>query len=271
MPRPKKRMRSIKANAGIRVAYQKRLLEMIKDMHRSVLWWVRAEYRKKAPEIMQKPALAMDAENAPDALSIILSGLLEEWLDRWEYKLGSMPKSLIHQIGGRVRNSMKAAFLSDFGITIKMDPGRVYNQTVEALIKENAALIKSIPERYFSEIKGIVMRAVAMGRNIDYLEKELQKRYKILERRAKTIARDQVNKATQSIHLAESRELGITHGEWVHVPGTKSVRESHLHMDGKKFDLSKGLYDPDVKRYIMPGELVNCNCIYRDIIPEFED
>lgn len=34
-------------------------------------------------------------------------------------------------------------------------------------------------------------------------------------------------------------------------------------MNGKRFLLSKGLYDPAVKRYVKPAELVNCRCSFR--------
>jgi hypothetical protein len=34
-------------------------------------------------------------------------------------------------------------------------------------------------------------------------------------------------------------------------------------MDGQKFDITKGLYDEEVKRNVFPSELINCNCIMR--------
>ena len=40
-------------------------------------------------------------------------------------------------------------------------------------------------------------------------------------------------------------------------------------MNGKKFDLEKGMYDPDVEDYIQPGELPYCRCCFKAILPGF--
>lgn len=95
--------------------------------------------------------------------------------------------------------------------------------------------------------------------------------YAITKRRAKLIARDQSNKATQAIRSIEAKELGITEGVWVHVPGAKSSRKTHMQMNGKRFRLDEGLYDSAVGRKVLPGELVACNCTFRAVIPEFGD
>jgi hypothetical protein len=41
-------------------------------------------------------------------------------------------------------------------------------------------------------------------------------------------------------------------------------------MEGKRFKLSEGLYDPDpkVRRKVKPGELILCACRYRPVWPE---
>jgi hypothetical protein len=40
-------------------------------------------------------------------------------------------------------------------------------------------------------------------------------------------------------------------------------------MNGKKYDVNKGMWDPAVNRYIFPGEEINCRCSSRSIIPGF--
>lgn len=105
---------------------------------------------------------------------------------------------------------------------------------------------------------------------MDYIRKELVDRFRISERKAKLIARDQTNKAMQAIGRARSLEAGIQEATWVHIPGAKMSRETHKNFDGKKFDLSKGMYDPDVGKRIMPGELINCNCRFKLVLPDVE-
>jgi uncharacterized protein with gpF-like domain len=110
------------------------------------------------------------------------------------------------------------------------------------------------------------MRSVLAGRDLKTLGQELRNRYDITARRAALIARDQSNKATQAISRANSLDAGLTRAEWIHIPGRKSSRRSHEAMHGKQFDLTRGMYDPEVKKRIQPGELVACNCSYRLVI-----
>jgi hypothetical protein len=40
------------------------------------------------------------------------------------------------------------------------------NNALQATIAENVVLIRSIPEKYFTEVEGLVMRSVARGREL---------------------------------------------------------------------------------------------------------
>ena len=46
-------IRAIKPNAGIRAKYRKRLVSLLDEMQRSVVWWLRAEYRKQETRVAQ--------------------------------------------------------------------------------------------------------------------------------------------------------------------------------------------------------------------------
>jgi uncharacterized protein with gpF-like domain len=64
-------------------------------------------------------------------------------------------------------------------------------------------------------------------------------------------------------------QLGITEAIWVHSGAGKHPRPTHVAMNGKKYDVNKGMWDPAVKRWIFPGEEINCRCVSRSIIPGF--
>lgn len=132
---------------------------------------------------------------------------------------------------------------------------------LQATIAENVGLIKSIHTAYFEQVQTIVMQAVKNGRDMNYIKKELVDRFRVSERKAKIIARDQTNKAMQAISRARSLEAGIQEATWVHIPGAKMSRETHKHFDGKKFDLNKGMYDPDVGKFIMPESLSTATAV----------
>jgi uncharacterized protein with gpF-like domain len=131
-------------------------------------------------------------------------------------------------------------------------------------------LIRSIPQEHMERVKVQVNNAVAQGLDRGQLARQIQHGYGVTERRAKTIARDQTNKATASIAEATDESLGVTEGIWIHVPGRKMSRPTHVAMEGKRFKLSEGLYDsdPKVRRKVKPGELILCACRYRPCWPE---
>lgn len=262
-----KLLRPVHPNAGVRAAYQRRLHRLIAETQRSVVWWVRAAYRQDEARIV--PDFAQDASPAR-MLQKVVNRLFRYWMRRWTDEALKIATDFIGKTEKRTTSSYRQAF-KDAGFTVKMDPNRVRNNVVQALIEENVSLIKSIPQQYFTEVNGLVQRSVSAGRDLGFLTDELEKRYGVTRRRADLIARDQTNKATEAIRRVEGERLGVKVGIWVHVPGKYTSRATHRAMNGKPFLISEGLYDSAVKRKVLPGELVACQCTYRDFVPEFGD
>ncbi len=262
-----KLLRAVHPNAGVRAAYQRRLRKLVDEMQRSTVWWLRAAYRKDEARII--PDFAQDASPAR-MLQKVLNRLFRYWMRRWSDEAAKIAGDFIHKTQQRTTSSYEQAFRAA-GFTVKMDPSRVRNDAVQALIAENVNLIKSIPQHYFTEVNGLVQRSVSTGRDLGFLTDELEKRYGVTRRRADLIARDQANKATEAIKRVEDERLGVKVGIWVHVPGKYTSRATHRAMHGKPFLLSEGLYDSAVGRKVVPGELVACQCEYRAFVPEFGD
>lgn len=262
-----KLLRAVHPNAGVRSAYRRRLVRLLDEMQRSVLWWVRAAYRKDEERIL--PDGGQDASPAR-GLQKVLNGLFRYWMRRWTSEALKIASSFVFGMQRRTTLSYQEAFKAA-GFTVKMKPSRVRNDVVTALIEENVNLIKTIPQQYFGEVNGLVQRSIIAGRDLGNLTDELHQRYEITRRRADLIARDQSNKATEAIKRVEGERLGIKVGIWVHVPGKYTSRATHKAMNGKPFLLSEGMYDSAVKRHVRPGELVACQCTYRDFVPEFGD
>jgi SPP1 gp7 family putative phage head morphogenesis protein len=97
------------------------------------------------------------------------------------------------------------------------------------------------------------------------LSKALQHRYGVTQLRAALIARDQTAKATSTLQAARQKQIGITEGIWKHSHAGKVPRPSHLEANGKRFDLSKGMYLDG--KWVMPGEEINCHCTWNAVIP----
>ena len=251
----KRTLRPTRPSAAIERAYRKKLDDLIDKMQRSVVWWISAAYRKREKQITQDagPARSLAEE---------LQSVMRDWQRDFDKAAEDMARWFAENDVRHVRNSTREAFkAAGLGelFTVKFRyMSRHERDVLQSIIIENVNLIKSIPQQYLTEVQGLVQRCVQNGRDLGYLREELQKRYEITKRRAATIARDQTNKATENLSRARMQSLGVTRGIWIHTSAGKTYRETHVKMDGKEFDLSKGMYDSAVGREVFPGELVNC-------------
>lgn len=262
-------VRPIRTNAGLQAQYHRLLLKQVREISKEVSRAVLEQYKQDGP------AIAED-ETPAEKLSRLLSGLRErlaQSVEREAQNLGSWFVSRVSQnVHARQREAFKAAGIGDF--VVGFTTGEVQKDVFSALINENVSLIKSISSQYLTDVEGLVMRSVTAGRDLAALSRDLKARYDITARRAAMIARDQSNKATQALSRAANIDAGFTRAEWMHFPGRKSSRATHEAMQGKQFDLRVGCKvpnvagskDPDIGRYIQPGECINCNCSFRLIL-----
>lgn len=245
-------LRPVHPNAGIAADYRRRMDRLIAEMQRSYVYWLTARYKANEPRI------AMDATPA-EALARELADLGAQWQERFYSAAPKMARWFARSTERRSADSMRR-ILKDAGVSVKFQMTPVMRDVFEATVAENVGLIKSIPQKYHTEVEGLVMRSVTAGRDLGYLTDELQARYGITRRRAALIARDQNNKATASMTRARQQELGIEEAVWLHSHGGKEPRRTHLANSGNRYKVSEGWYDPDpkVRRHIWPGELINC-------------
>lgn len=120
-----------------------------------------------------------------------------------------------------------------------------------------------------AQIETLVTQSVQTGRDLATLTDELKTRFNITDRRAKLIARDQNNKATQLITRQRQQDLGITQAVWKHSHAGKVPRASHVKADGQVYDLNKGLFLDN--KWTYPSVEINCRCFSRPVIQGFID
>ncbi len=158
------------------------------------------------------------------------------------------------------------------GLTVQFRMTPAAQEVYDAAVIENVGLIRSIAQQHLQDVEGMVMRSVQAGRDLGQLAPELRARYGITKRRAALIARDQNNKATAVIVRTRQKELGITQARWLHSHAGRVPRPSHVAFSegrdgGPYYDVEKGaLIDGE---RIFPGELINCRCVSRSVIPGF--
>lgn len=256
-------LRPVHPNAGIAADYLRRLDRLVDEMARSYEYWLRAQYRETPPAIAQDAVPARELERQLSLLG-----------KRWQEKFDEAAPRLAHWFAKSTSSRSSLALksiLKDAGITVQFQMSKPMRDVFHATVAENVGLIKSISSEYHSQVQGAVMRSVAVGRDLGTLTKELQHRHGISARRAGLIARDQNNKATAVMTRARQEEVGITKAVWLHSHGGKTPRPTHIANTGKPYDPAKGWFDPDpkVRRFIWPGELINCRCVSRSIVKGF--
>lgn len=279
IPRNHKVGCTVHANRGVELAYRKKLTALVDVMQQSVMYWLEASYKKVLPEVMAYDAAlspvrrlvnrllpVFDASPARD-MQRQLRRRMRQWQREFDGKAQDMSRWFTRSAAGATTAALGSSVGQVAGLTVRFKTTRAVNNALQSIVLENASLIRSLPQKYFLEIEGLVMRSVREGRNLGFLTDELEKRFSITRHRAETIARDQNNKATEAIGRVRMQELGIKQAVWIHSGGGKHPRSSHVAANGKVFDLAKGLLIDG--EYIHPGEKINCRCSKRPVIAAF--
>lgn len=254
-----KTARAVHPNQGTAARYRKQMLALVDEMHVSVIYWLKAAYRE-AP-----PVLAQDASPAK-YMARKFRELGDRWLKRFD---SSAPKIAEAYLKGSFKNTDSAMrmALKDAGWTVKFEMTPAMRDAFDASLTENVGLIRSIPAEYLQQVEGSVMRSFVAGRDLKSMVDDIKTLYPKAANRAVLIARDQNNKATATVTRARQLELGIKEAIWMHSNGGKHPRASHVKAgaERRRYDVSKGcLIDGE---YIFPGELINCRCVSRSVLP----
>lgn len=262
--KPAKTFKPVHPAISLEIEYRRKIECLIDAMNKSVLYWLRASFKANEPEVT---ALAQDALPAT-----VLRKAVRKLARRWQRDFNTAAWDLGNWFGRRVYQRSTRTLhkiLKQGGWTVDLKLSAAQRDILHASINENVSLIKSIPSQYFTQVEGMVMRSVTTGRDLHQLTTDLQRNFRVTRRRAELIARDQNNKVNSSLQRARQIELGIEKAVWVHSGGGKHPRPTHVRQNGKEFDIVQGWYDPTERKYIHPGQLINCRCVSRSVIPGF--
>ena len=253
-------LKAIRPSAAVRAAYQRKLEAAVAEMHRSLSYWLAANYRRQAPR------MAQDASPARE-LRAAMRKLARRWRARFDDLAPQLAEYFSQAAGDRVDAELKR-MLRDAGFTVRFKMTRAQNDAMQATIGENVGLIKSIAEKHLSSVEGAVMRSVQEGRDLGALTKELAETYGVTRRRAAFIAKTQNNMATATLTKTRQKELGVTKARWLHSAGGKHPRPEHVKFSGKTYDVDKGAWLEG--KWTWPGREINCRCVSVPIIPGFD-
>lgn len=287
----RKRVRTITAvqpNAGVEAWYLQQLDKVLAEAHLelqlklSVLvneargmpivadtcirYWPPLAEAMGGPAASEHWHITMDA---PPQITKI-DRLLKQWGDKWRLKFDKLSVDLAKKFAAdnfqHTEIAMRAA-LKRAGFTVMFRTTKASMAAYKGVVAENVNLIRSIPAQYLTGVQSAVWSSVNRGADMASLSKALRQNYGSTVKRAALISRDQNHKAKAVIENTRRQELGITQAIWQHSSAGKEPRPTHVAMNGKVFDLKQGMWDSDEQEWILPGQLINCRCTSRAIIP----
>lgn len=152
--------------------------------------------------------------------------------------------------------------------------GEYYNNIMNAVVSENLALIKSIPEHILKDMQITLSQSIISG-NQKELIKSLKRIKGVNKDRAVFIARDQMHKAAESFKQVQNVALGIEYYEWLTADDERVSDGIGGHKQNNhrifKYGSNEAIISYSSKRgmyYGKPGDRPNCRCIAVGVIPD---
>ena len=262
---------AVHSNAGIEAWYRRELEGIVFEAHLELTRIAHEAVAAGTTVVPSTPStvLAHDAGSVAD-----LDKRLKAWAAKWQVRFDKVSVSLAARFASKNFRATEATMrdaLKRAGFTVSFKPTRASMAAYRAVAAENVQLIRSIPSQYLTGVQSAVWASVNRGADMATLSKRLTTEYGSTVKRAALIARDQNNKAKATIENTRRLQLGITQAIWQHSSGGKEPRPTHVAMNGKLFTLKEGLYDSDEKAYVLPGQLINCRCTSRAVLPGLEE
>jgi SPP1 gp7 family putative phage head morphogenesis protein len=137
----------------------------------------------------------------------------------------------------------------------------------QAAIKDNVALIKSIPVQHLERVQALVTAAFEGGKRAEAIAADIEAIGDVTDRRAAFIARDQMAKITSTANEQRLRDLGVERYIWS-TSQDERVRKQHVELEGLEFRFDDPPDSGTDGEALNPGHPVACRC---SAIPLFDD
>lgn len=211
------------------------------------------------------------ADSWADVIEVSLAALRQRWssavFNRFAERMASKFVQAVNlQNQQQFQNQYKS-----FGINVYAG-----NQTVsdylDATVKDNVRLIKSIPDQYLTQVESIVLGNMRAGMRPSAINKQLQDQFGVTERRARVISRDQVSKASNGLAKKRMESSGFVYFKWLD-SSDQRVRSRHRAIANKVTMYGKGIYKMDDLPLngkgipIFCGDDIQCRCVPIPVMP----
>lgn len=269
----------MRPNLGTRTELSKSLKKTLEEISDSLLYWLAAEYKRQLPRIAQDApplqgysAQELTSSNPPKSVYAAISQRFDAESKRWQKKgkesadrfSNRFMSKTQRDVARQMNNNFKAA---GFKTIVKNTRASKAIFALQGL--KVRGLVNDLVQRFILDTTAIALNDFINQEPPAALRKHVKKKLAVAIRKAGNLSRSVSANTTQTIAQAHSADLGLNRCIWIHVPGKKYSRRSHELMHGKEFDRAKGMWDPEVQRYVQPSEQMYCMCTYRVIAPDY--
>jgi SPP1 gp7 family putative phage head morphogenesis protein len=211
----------------------------------------------KLEEIAATQSKVAYTDAAHDELGEIIDEISQQFFEKWSRRrFGDVVRPVGEEVArfnaAQLNKQLSAAIAENISVDV-VGVESWLASAIEEFTRENVALIRTIPEQFFSDLEKSIAREVADGARWEQLAALVEERYSVSESRAELIARDQVGKFNGDLSRVRQGELGIKKFVW-RTMGDERVREEHQDRNGHVYEWSD---PPDGET---PGEPIQCRC-----------
>jgi SPP1 gp7 family putative phage head morphogenesis protein len=241
------------------LAYRRDLLRLSREVQQATASTLFDLLKRLEPEYLRDSITLDDygeqIEEALESLRAQFAGI--------DGLAATMAKTAVDRING----AHSKRFFAEFKKAVGVDAQNIVSNEklrpmIDAKVRENVSLIKSIPSEQFAKIEKLVYQNTIQGRTSALsLQQEIKKLGDITDARAKFIARDQTAKINSAINTERNLSLGIEEYRWMTSKDGR-VRDTHKRKQGQVFR-----FDTAPAGTGHPGEDYQCRCTARSIIP----
>lgn len=166
---------------------------------------------------------------------------------------GITERSFSSQVEAGLSGRVSPQMARNFGVSLASDAGLFgdLQEQVNQFTRENVRLIRSIGTQATDNIERAVQQAVATGGRTADLAGIVQQELATTERRAATIARDQIGKLNGNLNRVRQQSAGVERYRWQTMQD-KRVRPTHQALNGEERTWSQSP---------RPGEEILCRCV----------
>lgn len=252
---------------------------LLQEMAASLSWWLLTEYKRQYPKLAtDAPPLSgytpyeMTSSNPPRSVYSSVKARFDAEQKRWQKKINEGAGRFGSRFAEKTRKETQEGLNDAFkraGLAIVAKNSRRIN-TLFYLQRDNiVASVQYVLTDFLNGVMADALKGLTEGRDPNSLKQQIKDRLSRSQRRAGNASRDLAANTVNLLTRGYNEDLGLNTAIWVHVPGKKYSRRTHERMNGKEFDLRKGMWDPEVKQWIQPSQLPYCMCTYRLKVPEW--